>query len=314
LSYVSTKSMIKVQNLTKYYSEKAAINGLNFQINKGEVVGLLGLNGSGKTTTIRILSGFLIPNEGEVWIDELNSFSDPLEIKRKVGYLPETPPLYEDFTVSEYLEFVAHLKGISNSAEEIARVCQRTNLVEVKDNYISHLSLGFRKRVGIAQAILGTPKIVIMDEPISGLDPKQIVEIRHLIKNLASEHTVIISSHILSEVYLVCDRFLFLQEGKLVYDYSRAQLEEEMQKLSVLQIGLRSTSKLACQAFLEDISTESEVKLVEETNDYYLFSVKPKNIDSYRQQLLLGLHTKDFQLELLKKEDLTLEQFFINRI
>ncbi len=306
--------MIKVQNLTKYYSEKVAINDLNFQINKGEVVGLLGLNGSGKTTTIRILSGFLIPNEGEVWIDELNSFTDPIEIKRKVGYLPETPPLYEDFTVSEYLDFVANLKGIKDVSSEIIRVCQKTNLAEVKDNYISHLSLGFRKRVGIAQAILGTPKIVIMDEPISGLDPRQIVEIRHLIKSLSAEHTVIISSHILSEVYLVCDRFLFLHEGKLVYDYSRSQLEVEMHKLSELHIGLRSTSKLACQAFLESISSESELNLLEETNDYYLFSVKPNNIDSYRQQLLLGLHTKDFQLELLKKEDLTLEQFFINRI
>jgi ABC-2 type transport system ATP-binding protein len=306
--------MIKVQNLTKYYSDKLAISDLNFQINKGEVVGLLGLNGSGKTTTIRILSGFLIPNEGEVWIDELNSFSDPIEIKRKIGYLPETPPLYEDFTVAEYLEFVSHLKGVSNVSDEISRVCEATNLSEVKDRYISHLSLGFRKRVGIAQAILGSPKIVIMDEPISGLDPRQIVEIRSLIKNLSLEHTVIISSHILSEVYLVCDRFLFLHEGKLVYDYSRAQLEAEMQKISELHIGLRSSSKLACQSFLENISKEVEVKLLEENKDYYLFSVKPSDIDSYRDQLLLGLHTKDFKLELLKKEDLTLEQFFINRI
>ncbi len=306
--------MIKVQNLTKYYSDKLAISDLNFQINKGEVVGLLGLNGSGKTTTIRILSGFLIPNEGEVWIDELNSFSEPIEIKRKVGYLPETPPLYEDFTVSEYLEFVSHLKAVSDVSSEIARVCEATNLTQVKDHYISHLSLGFRKRVGIAQAILGHPKVVIMDEPISGLDPRQIVEIRSLIKNLSLEHTVIISSHILSEVYLVCDRFLFLHEGKLVYDYSRAQLEAEMQKISELHIGMRSSSKIACQSFLENISKEVEVKLLEENKDYYLFSVKPSDIDSYRDQLLLGLHTKDFKLELLKKEDLTLEQFFINRI
>ncbi len=306
--------MIKVQNLTKYYAEKVAISGLNFQINKGEVVGLLGLNGSGKTTTIRILSGFLIPNEGEVWIDELNSFTEPIEIKRKVGYLPETPPLYEDFTVSDYLEFVAHIKGVQDISSEITRVCEKTNLINVKDSFIAHLSLGFRKRVGIAQALLGNPKVVIMDEPISGLDPRQIVEIRHLIKNLSQEHTVIISSHILSEVYLVCDRFLFLHEGKLVYDYSRTQLENEMQKISELHIGLRSSSKIACQTFLENISKETIVKIIEENKDYYLFSVKPTDIDSYRDQLLLGLHTKDFKLELLKKEDLTLEQFFIDRI
>lgn len=306
--------MIKVQNLTKYYSEKLAISDLNFQINKGEVVGLLGLNGSGKTTTIRILSGFLIPNEGEVWIDELNSFSDPIEIKRKVGYLPETPPLYEDFTVSDYLEFVAHLKSVSNISSEIKRVCEKTNLIEVKDSYISHLSLGFRKRVGIAQAILGSPKIVIMDEPISGLDPRQIVEIRHLIKGLALEHTVLLSSHILSEVQLVCDRFLFLHEGKLVYDYSRAQLEKEMQKISELQIGLRGSSKEECKSFLEKILEGVIVKVLEENNDYYLFSVRPENMDSYRDKLLISLTGKNFKLELLKKEDLTLEQFFIDRI
>lgn len=306
--------MIKVQNLTKYYSDKLAISGLSFQINKGEVVGLLGLNGSGKTTTIRILSGFLIPNEGEVWIDELNSFTDSLEIKRKVGYLPETPPLYEDFTVSDYLEFVAHLKGVPDIAQELKRVCVKTNITDVKDRFISHLSLGFRKRVGIAQALLGSPKVVIMDEPISGLDPRQIVEIRHLIKSLAVEHTVLLSSHILSEVYQVCDRFLFLHEGKLIYDYSRVQLESEMHKISELQIGFRGTSKDACKDFLENLVEGVDVKLMEENNGYYLFSARPLNMDFYRDKMLFNLPTKDFKLELLKKEDLTLEQFFINRI
>ncbi|MBK8398036.1 MAG: ABC transporter ATP-binding protein [Leptospiraceae bacterium] len=306
--------MIKVQNLTKYYSDKLAISDLNFQINKGEVVGLLGLNGSGKTTTIRMLSGFLIPNEGEVWIDDLNSFSDPIEIKRKVGYLPETPPLYEDLTIRDYLEFVARIKSVSNIESEIKRVCEVTNLMDVIDQYISHLSLGFRKRVGIAQAILGFPKIVIMDEPISGLDPRQIVEIRHLIRNLSKEHTVLLSSHILSEVYLVCDRFIFIHEGKLVYDYSRVDLEKEMQKISELQIGLRGNSKEECKSFLENIIQNVEVKLLEENKDYYLFGVRPENLDSYRDKLLFNLTGKGFKLELLKKEDITLEQFFIDRI
>ena len=306
--------MIKVQNLTKYYSDKLAISDLNFQINKGEVVGLLGLNGSGKTTTIRMLSGFLIPNEGEVWIDDLNSFSDPIEIKRKVGYLPETPPLYEDLTIRDYLEFVARIKSVSNIESEIKRVCEVTNLMDVIDQYISHLSLGFRKRVGIAQAILGFPKIVIMDEPISGLDPRQIVEIRHLIRNLSKEHTVLLSSHILSEVYLVCDRFIFIHEGKLVYDCSRVDLEKEMQKISELQIGLRGNSKEECKSFLENIIQNVEVKLLEENKDYYLFGVRPENLDSYRDKLLFNLTGKGFKLELLKKEDITLEQFFIDRI
>ncbi len=306
--------MIRVENLTKYYSEIPAIQNLNFEIKKGEIVGLLGLNGSGKTTTIRILSGYLIPTEGEVWIDNKNLFSSPIEIKKKIGYLPETPPLYEDMNIESYLEFVARLKGIENISEEIQRVSEKTAIAHVRKSFISHLSLGFRKRVGIAQTILGNPEIVIMDEPISGLDPKQIVEIRNLIKELSKEHTIFLSSHILSEVYQTCDRFLFLNEGKIIYNYSKPEFEIEIKKISELQIGLSGKPLHDCENFLKQLSSESTVKNSSSENGIHIFSIKTENQDFFKQKLLSGLQNSGIGLELLNRNDLTLEQFFVNRI
>ncbi len=225
--------MVKVRNITKHYGSKKAVDNLSFELRDGEIIGLLGLNGSGKTTTIRILTCFLIPSEGDVVVDSLNIFDEPLEVKKKIGYLPETPPLYEELTIREYLEFVSQIKGIPQEKipTEISRVSIKTNISDNLSNIIGHLSLGYRKRVGIAQALLGSPSLIIMDEPISGLDPKQILEMRNLIKNLKGEHTVLISSHILSEIYKTCDRFLFLHEGKLKGEYTYTELEKEIEKL-----------------------------------------------------------------------------------
>ncbi|MBE7413023.1 MAG: ABC transporter ATP-binding protein [Leptospiraceae bacterium] len=224
--------MVKVKNITKNFGNKKAVENLSFELKSKEIVGLLGLNGSGKTTTIRILTCFLIPSEGEVEIDSLNIFDSPLEVKKKIGYLPETPPLYEDFSIQEYLEFVSQIKGISteNIPSEIERVSKKTDIFPQLNKIIGHLSLGYRKRVGIAQALLGSPSLIIMDEPISGLDPKQIIEMRSLIKNLKEDHTVLISSHILSEIYKTCDRFLFLHEGRLKGEFTFSELEKEIEK------------------------------------------------------------------------------------
>jgi ABC-2 type transport system ATP-binding protein len=306
--------MITVKNLTKYYSDKCAIQNLEFEINKGEIVGLLGLNGSGKTTTIRILSGYLIPTEGEVWIEGINLFSNPLEIKKKIGYLPESPPLYEELSVYSYLEFVARLKSVQDIPNEIEISCKKTNLTHVKENLISTLSLGYRKRVGIAQALLGNPEIVIMDEPISGLDPKQIVEIRNLIKQLSKSHTIFLSSHILSEVYQTCDRFLFLQDGKILYNYTKKSFEEEVDKLSDLEIGLSGKSKDELEQFLKSIDSDSVIDLKSEETSYFLFRVKTKNQNQFKSNLLLGLNKEQISLELLKKDELTLEEFFVKRV
>ncbi|EMO30050.1 ABC transporter, ATP-binding protein [Leptospira interrogans serovar Bataviae str. HAI135] len=229
--------MIKVKNLSKFYGKKLAIDRLNFELGEGEIVGLLGLNGAGKTTTIRILTGYLIASDGICEIDGINTFENPLEVKKKIGYLPETPPLYPELSVQDYLKFAARIKQVSSELidSEIDRVCERTFLTDVRKNDIETLSLGFRKRVGIAQALLGNPRIVILDEPVSGLDPKQIVEIRNLIHSLKDGHTILLSSHILPEVYKTCNRFLFLHQGRMVYQRDRKQLEEEMKKFRVLK-------------------------------------------------------------------------------
>ncbi len=244
--------MIKVKNLSKFYGKKLAIDRLNFELGEGEIVGLLGLNGAGKTTTIRILTGYLIASDGICEIDGINTFENPLEVKKKIGYLPETPPLYPELSVQDYLKFAARIKQVSSELidSEIDRVCERTFLTDVRKNDIETLSLGFRKRVGIAQALLGNPRIVILDEPVSGLDPKQIVEIRNLIHSLKDGHTILLSSHILPEVYKTCNRFLFLHQGRMVYQRDRKQLEEEMEKVSGLEVTLSETDVASGKKYL----------------------------------------------------------------
>ncbi|MDZ4725324.1 MAG: ABC transporter ATP-binding protein [Leptospira sp.] len=309
--------MIQVSNLSKFYGEKRAISGLNFKLEKGEVVGLLGLNGAGKTTTIRILTGFLIPSAGDAQIDGKSIFDFPLEAKRKIGYLPETPPLYEDFAVYDYLEFVGRLKQISEKElpSEIQRVLAKTNIVEMKDKLISTLSLGFRKRVGIAQAILGNPEVVIMDEPISGLDPKQIVEIRNLIRSLAGDHTVLISSHILSEIYKTCDKFLFLHNGALRQELSFSKLDEEMSKLAGIEVGLSGKSKEEMESFLRSLlSSEDKLTYVGGSFEENIFLIQTKEQKSFKEKLFASSHNSGFNIESIKKQEVSLEQIFLEKI
>jgi len=218
--------MIQVQSLTKNYGKVRALDQISFDIKKGEVVGLLGLNGAGKTTCLRILTGYLIPSDGNCNVDGIDVFSNPVEIKRHIGYLPETPPLYPELSVRDFLQFISRLRGIPEASfnEELNRVCELTELKEVERTLIRNLSLGYKKRVGIAQAIIGSPPVLIFDEPVSGLDPRQIVEIRNLIRNLSGKHTVLLSSHILTEVSRTCDRVIVIHRGKLAGDISGDQL------------------------------------------------------------------------------------------
>ncbi len=306
--------MIKVENLTKFYTDKPAIQNVNFEIPKGEIVGLLGLNGSGKTTTIRILSGFLIPTEGEVFFDGVNLFENPNEIKKRIGYLPEAPPLYEDMNIESYLEFVSRLKGVENISDEIERVSTKTNLLDVKKKFISHLSLGFRKRVGIAQALLGNPEIIILDEPISGLDPKQIVEIRNLIIELGKEHTILLSSHILSEVYQTCDRFLFLHEGTILHNYTKKNFEQELKNLSELEISLSGKPKEISENFLKSIDASAKIEFISESGDKFLFQIKTEDQKKFKDKFLGSILSSGLELESIQRKDLTLEQFFVNRM
>ncbi|MEM7181333.1 MAG: ABC transporter ATP-binding protein [Spirochaetota bacterium] len=307
--------MIKVENLSKYYGKKRAIHKLNFELKKGEVVGLLGLNGSGKTTTIRILSSYLIPTEGEGYIDGINIFQNPLEVKKRIGYLPESPPLYKDLTVKEYLTFVARIKAIPQNkiAAEIAAATSQTGTSEQENQLIAHLSLGYRKRVGIAQAILGSPSVVIMDEPVSGLDPKQIVEMRNMIRSLSGKHTVLISSHILSELQKTCDRFLFLQEGNLVLDYSREKLDTEIARLSGLHIVLEGPSQETCAKTIQASLPEGTFSYQGDSTEGFAYLIQTNAEEAFRNTIIAELAKSQCNLHSLSKQEITLEDIF-NRL
>ncbi|MGQ0507849.1 MAG: ABC transporter ATP-binding protein [Myxococcaceae bacterium] len=218
--------MIQVEGLTKYYGEHAAVRDLTFNIQRGEVIGFLGLNGAGKSTTLKVLGCILLPTSGRVTIDGYDVVQDPHEIRKKIGFLPDTPPLYDEMTVGAYLSFVAQLRGVSaadtrkyvNEAEDV------TALREMDEETIGRLSHGYRQRVGVAQAMVHKPSLLILDEPTGGLDPVQIVEMRELIKRLKGQHTVLVSSHILSEISQICDRLLVIQGGEIVAQGTEAEL------------------------------------------------------------------------------------------
>ena len=221
--------MIEVKNLTKLYGDRAAIKDLNFKIGAGELVGFLGPNGAGKTTTMKILTGFMAPSEGEVKICGIDVFEDPMAAKSKIGYLPEQPPLYFDMKVYDYLKFVASLRGVSkdNETKYIDKSLESLDLKAVKDRMIGHLSKGFRQRVGVAQAIVSQPEVLILDEPTVGLDPTQVAHFRELLRELKGKHTIILSTHILPEVQASCEKVIIINQGQIVAQDSLSSLSEK---------------------------------------------------------------------------------------
>ena len=237
--------MIEVKNLTKCYGKHLAVDNLSFTVEKGQIYGFLGPNGAGKSTTMNIMTGYLGATKGEVLIDGHDILKEPEEAKRCIGYLPEQPPLYLEMTVMEYLRFAAELKKIPKEDMEIQieKAMRLTRLSDVRGRLISNLSKGYKQRVGLAQAILGFPEIIILDEPTVGLDPKQIIEIRELIRKLAKEHTVILSSHILAEIREVCDYILIIARGKLVASDTPENLENSMSGTGHIEIEVRREQK-----------------------------------------------------------------------
>jgi ABC-2 type transport system ATP-binding protein len=211
-------AMIEVTGLTKRYRDRVAVENLTFSVPEGEILGFLGPNGAGKSTTMKILTGYLPATSGTVKVGGFDVFEEPYEVKRRIGYLPETPPLYPEMTVRGYLRFVASIKGVRRGqlATEVERVAHATGVADVLGRLIQNLSKGYRQRVGVAQALLGNPPVLILDEPTEGLDPSQRAEVRQLIKGLAGRHTVILSTHILSEVTMTCERVLILNQGRMV--------------------------------------------------------------------------------------------------
>ncbi len=239
--------MIEVQHLTKRYRDRVAVDDLTFQVEEGQILGFLGPNGAGKSTTMKILTGFLPPSEGVVRVGGHDVEAQPLEVKRRIGYLPETPPLYMEMTVRGYLRFVAALKGLSGRAlaSELERVATLMAVTHVMDRVIQNLSKGYKQRVGIAQALLGAPPVLILDEPTEGLDPAQRAELRALIKGLAGKHTVIISTHILPEVTMTCEKVLIIHQGKRVaYDdiHQLARLHGQAESASLEEVFIKLTA------------------------------------------------------------------------
>ena len=213
--------MIEVSHLVKSYRDLKAVQDVTFKVEKGEILGFLGPNGAGKTTTMRMITGVLPPSSGSVKVAGFDVFESPMEVKRRIGYLPETPPVYVDMTVRAYLKFVAEIKGVARNQRnaEVDRVAQKTNCDKFVDRVIGNLSKGQRQRVGLAQALLGDPQVLILDEPTVGLDPAQIIEVRELIKSLAGKHTIVLSTHILPEVTAICQKALIIAQGRVVaYD------------------------------------------------------------------------------------------------
>ncbi|MCD7840838.1 MAG: ABC transporter ATP-binding protein [Lachnospiraceae bacterium] len=233
--------MIEVTHLTKRYGSNAAVDDLSFTVEKGQIYGFLGPNGAGKSTTMNILTGYIAPTSGEVVIDGHNILEEPEEARKCIGYLPEIPPVYPDMTVLEYLQFAAELKKIPKNEREqmILEVMQTTGLMEMQGRLIRNLSKGYRQRTGLAQAVLGYPDIIILDEPMVGLDPKQIIEIRELIKSLGQKHTVILSSHILSEISAICDHIMIIAHGKLVASDTPDNLMKLMRGSGSLELTIR---------------------------------------------------------------------------
>ena len=278
--------MIKAQNLVKRYGSNYALNDVSFEIGEGEIVGLLGPNGAGKSTAMNILTGYLSATSGKAFINGIDILENPIEAKKYIGFLPEQPPIYPDMTVSEYLNFVYELKGCDLEREpHIAEILSVVKLADVKDRLIKNLSKGYKQRVGIAQALIGDPKLVIFDEPTVGLDPKQILEVRNLIRTLGKHHTVILSTHILAEVQAVCERVIIINKGNLVADARTEDITKTIEGGYSYEIKVCGPSREVIAA----IGNINGVKSVEATgerdSDAYVFHVEVSGTADVRKPI-----------------------------
>lgn len=259
--------MIEVTNLTKKYGKHIAVDHLSFRVEKGQIYGFLGPNGAGKSTTMNIMTGYLAATEGTVLINGHDIMKEPELAKKSIGYLPELPPLYTDMTVKEYLQFVAELKKVPKKERklQIAEVMELTQITDMKERLIKNLSKGYRQRVGLAQAILGYPEVIILDEPMVGLDPKQIIEIRDLIRSLSEKHTVILSSHILSEISVVCDHIMIISKGKLVASDTPEGLKKLMAGAAEVDLTVKGSFE-DLQKALEKADGQTQEKLIDKVD------------------------------------------------
>lgn len=303
--------MIEVKNLVKKYGDHTAVDHLSFTVEKGQIYGFLGPNGAGKSTTMNIMTGYLGATDGEVLINGHDILKEPEAAKKSIGYLPELPPLYMDMTVMEYLKFSTELKKIKKEDREaeIEKALKLVKLADVQDRLIKNLSKGYKQRVGLAQAILGFPEIIILDEPTVGLDPKQIIEIRELIRELAKEHTVILSSHILAEIREVCDYIMIISKGKLVASDTPEHLEELMNGSDTIHIETRAKEETV-REILSGLKDIEDVTYTQE-NEILKAEVKTKERKDIRKAIFSAFAEAQCPLLTLQKTTVSLEEVFL---
>lgn len=303
---------ISVRNLTKTYGPQKAVDDISFEVKTGEVVGFLGPNGAGKSTTMRIITCFMSASEGDVVLDGKSVREDPDNVKKKIGYLPENNPLYYEMAVIDYLKFCAEIQGVAKSEIEsrIREMVKKCGLEDEKHKKIQELSKGYKQRVGLAQAMIHNPEVLILDEPTTGLDPNQIVEIRNLIKELGKEKTVVLSSHILSEVEATCDRILIISKGKIVADGSSVDLRKQAQgsELLTVQLEVNGNPEQSPSKALENLPTVMSVMSLPDKDHYYQIQSKPE-VSSKKEVFDLCVKNKWYLLE-LKALETKLEDVF----
>lgn len=305
--------MITLENVTKKYGSFTAVDNISFKIQEGEIVGLLGPNGAGKSTTMNMITGYIEPTSGTVTINGFDINKKPQKAKAAIGYMPENVPLYKDLTVKEFISYMAELKLVPSTTrkEQITKIMEQTGLTDVQNKLIRNLSRGYKQRVGLAGALVNSPKILILDEPTVGLDPKQITEIRNLIKSLRKKYTVIISSHILSEISQICEKVIIINQGKLIAQDTPQRLEENMQKDNSVRVIVEDFNH-RMDSIQNKIPEIKEIKLVSQNSDgttEYLISSQ-NNID-IRKILFEKFSKEGITLFEMKKTEVTLEDAFI---
>ena len=308
--------MITVKNVCKKYGSFVAVDNISFEINDGEIIGLLGPNGAGKSTTMNMLTGFIEPTSGEILINGFNISKKSKKAKANIGYMPENVPLYKDLTVKEFINYMAELKYVKGKDRKnmVSDIMAKTNLTDVQNKLIKNLSRGYKQRVSMAGALVGSPKILILDEPTVGLDPKQITEIRDLIKSLAKDHTIIISSHILSEISQMCKKVIILNKGKLIAIDTPENLENKVSKNNVILVTVED-SENKIKNVVKEISEITEIKLIKKNDDNTIqYSLTAKENSDIRKIVFEKFAKEGITIFELKKSETTLEDAFIDLI
>jgi ABC-2 type transport system ATP-binding protein len=304
--------MIEVENLTKRYGPRTAVDNVSFKVHKGEILGFLGPNGAGKTTTMRILTGYLSATAGAARVAGYDVFENPLEVKKRVGYLPETPPLYQDMRVDDFLDFVSKIKGIpgKDRKRRIDDSIEKARITDVRSRFIGRLSKGYRQRVGLAQAIIANPEVLILDEPTAGLDPKQIHETRDLIKGLGGDHTIVLSTHILPEVSMTCSRVLIIAKGRVVAEDTPDNLMQRMQSAASFRVEVRGDAA-SVESALRAVNGIMSVHAKGSADGLAAFDLEAGDGRDVRADVARAVVQKGYDLLSLQRTGMSLEDIFI---